>query len=105
LSPSWFLVSACRFLSGFGIGGLLVTSVILIAELWAGKNKAIVQGIVSLSMPVGFFAAGTINNLTEDWRSAFWIGAIPLLLSFVAAFTLPESGKWKTNKQNINKNE
>lgn len=99
LSSSWFLVSVCRFLSGFGIGGVLVTTVILIGELWTGKKIAIIQGIVSLAVPVGFFAAGAINNLTENWRIAFWIGLIPLLLVPIAAFALPESDKWKTNKQ------
>lgn len=97
LSSSWLLVSIFRFFSGFGIGGVLVTTVILIAELWSTKKVAIVQGIVSLAMPVGFFAAGAINNLTDDWKTAFWIGAAPLLLSVIAVFTLPESEKWKTN--------
>lgn len=95
LSSSWLLVSICRFFSGFGIGGVLVTTVILIAEIWKDKKRAIIQGIVSLAMPVGFFAAGAINNITEDWRTAFWIGIIPLLLAVIAAFTLPESEKWK----------
>jgi MFS family permease len=98
LSSSWFLISICRFFSGFGIGGVLVTSVILIAELWKDKKRAIVQGIVSLAMPVGFFAAGAINNLTEDWRKAFWIGIAPLLLAVIAVFTLPESVKWKEDR-------
>ena len=98
LSSSWFLVSVCRFFSGFGIGGVLVTTVILISELWTIKKVAIIQGIVSLAMPVGFFAAGALNNLTEEWRMAFWIGIIPLLLAVVAIFTLPESEKWKENK-------
>jgi len=98
LSSSWFLVSICRFFSGFGIGGVLVTTVILIAELWKDKKGAIIQGIVSLAMPVGFFAAGAINNFTEDWRTAFWIGIVPLLLATIAAFTLPESEKWKENR-------
>lgn len=97
LSSSWLLVSISRFFSGFGIGGVLVTTVILIAELWSEKKIAIVQGIVSLAMPVGFFAAGAINNFTGDWKTAFWIGIAPLLLSVVAAFILPESEKWKTN--------
>ena len=105
LSSSWLLVSLCRFLSGFGIGGVLVTTVILISELWTDKKRAIIQGIVSLAMPVGFFAAGAINNLTEDWRTAFWIGILPLLLVIIAAFTLPESQKWKTNKQEIKQNK
>lgn len=106
LSSSWLLVSICRFFSGFGIGGVLVTTVILIAELWNDKEVAIIQGIVSLAMPVGFFAAGAINNFTEDWRTAFWIGIVPLLLAVIAAFTLPESEKWKENrsasKQKVN---
>ena len=105
LSSSWLLVSVCRFLSGFGIGGVLVTTVILIAELWTDKKRAIIQGIVSLAMPVGFFAAGAINNLTEDWRTAFWIGILPLLLAIIAAFTLPESEKWKTHKQGLKQNK
>jgi MFS family permease len=98
LSPSWFLVSVCRFFTGFGIGGLLVTATVFIEELWSDKKKAIVQGIVALAMPVGFFAAGAINNLSKDWRPAFWLGAVPILLSLAAVFILPESGKWKTDK-------
>jgi MFS family permease len=105
ISSSWFIVSACRFLTGFGIGGLMVTSVILIAELWTDRKRAIIQGIVSLAMPVGFFAAGTINNLTEDWRTAFWIGLVPLLLALLSVFSLPESEKWKTNKRIIAQKE
>jgi MFS family permease len=105
LSSSWFLVSICRFFSGFGIGGVLVTTVILIAELWKDKTRAIIQGIVSLAMPVGFFAAGAINNFTEDWRTAFLIGIIPLLLAIIAAFTLPESEKWKDNRSGSKQKE
>ena len=103
LSSSWLLVTICRFLSGFGIGGVLVTTVILIAELWPEKKAAIVQGIVSLAMPVGFFAAGAINNFTEDWKTAFLIGIAPLLLAVIAIFLLPESEKWKADKKEINK--
>lgn len=105
LSSSWFLVSICRFLSGFGIGGVLVTTTILVGELWPEKKKAVMQGIVSVAMPVGFFAAGAINNFTEDWRTAFWIGLAPLALAVFAYFTLPESQKWKADKQSVQKNE
>lgn len=104
-SSSWLLVTVCRFFSGFGIGGVLVTTVILIAELWKEKKVAIVQGIVSLAMPVGFFAAGAINNFTKDWQTAFLIGVVPLLLAVIAAFILPESEKWKLSKNELkNKN-
>ncbi|HRI19857.1 MAG TPA: MFS transporter [Panacibacter sp.] len=100
LASSWSLVSMCRFLSGFGIGGVLVTTTILVAELWSDKKRAVVMGIVSVAMPVGFFVAGAINNFMADWRSAFWTGIIPLALAIIAIFILPESEKWKTDKQN-----
>ncbi len=105
LSSSWFLVSVCRFIAGFGIGGVLVTTTILVSELWPQKKKAVVLGIVSLAMPVGFFAAGAINNFTEDWRTAFWIGLAPLLLAVIAYFILPESGEWESDKQSVKKKE
>ena len=101
LSSSWFLVSICRFLSGFGIGGVLVTTTVFVSELWPEKKKAVVLGIVSLAMPVGFFAAGIINNFTEDWRTAFWIGLVPLAIAVISYFILPESTEWKTDKQSV----
>jgi MFS family permease len=105
LSSSWFLVSLCRFLAGFGIGGVLVTTTVIVAELWPEKRKAVILGFVSLAMPVGFFAAGVINNFTEDWHTAFRIGIIPVALAVIASFILPESEKWKADKQTINRND
>jgi MFS family permease len=101
LAPSWMLVSVCRFFSGFGIGGVLVTTTILVAELWPSKKVAVIQGMVSLAMPVGFFVAGAINNFTEDWRGAYWIGSVPLLIAIIAFFIIPESAKWKAEKTSI----
>ncbi|TMI68263.1 MAG: MFS transporter [Bacteroidetes bacterium] len=98
VSSSWSLVVVSRFLSGFGIGGVMVIAVILVAELWTGKSIAVIQGFISLAMPLGFFAAGAINNLIANWRSAFWIGILPVLLAIIAAFYLPESEKWKTGR-------
>lgn len=99
VSSSWMLVAVCRFFSGFGIGGLLVTSTVLIAELWSDKMRAIVLGFVSLAMPVGFFVAGAINNFTEHWRSAFGIGIAPLTMAMIAFFFVPESQKWKSGSK------
>jgi MFS family permease len=105
LSSYWFLVSACRFFTGFGIGGVIVTTTVFVSELWDEKKKAVVLGMVSLAMPVGFFAAGIINNFTEDWHTAFWVGLIPLLLAIIAYFTLPESAEWKGDKKSVKKKE
>lgn len=105
LSTSWFLVSVCRFFTGFGIGGLLVTATVYIEELWNEKKKAIVQGMVALAMPVGFFEAGAINNFSQDWRTAFWIGIVPTLLALIAVFILPESENWENGRLSSSQKE
>lgn len=96
LAPSWWLVTGCRFCSGFGVGGVLVTTTILVSELWTGKPRAIALGILSISIPVGIFSAGLINRLLPLWRQAFLVGALPLTIGILALFLL--KGDTRTEK-------
>src|SRR5579872_885052 len=36
-APWWWLVAAYRLLAGFGVGGVLVTTTMLVSESWTGK--------------------------------------------------------------------
>jgi len=99
-SGSWILVSAFRFLTGFGVGGVLVTTNILICELWPDKKRAVALGIVSAAMPVGFIAAGAMNNLLSDWHNAFLTGLIPITLALISIPFLAESEGWKSKAEN-----
>jgi MFS family permease len=94
-ATSWWLVTGCRFLSGFGVGGVLVTTTMMVSESWTGKGRAVALGILSISIPVGIFSAGLINYLLPQWRLAFLTGAIPLVAAGVALFRLKETDKWK----------
>ena len=93
-APTWFLVSVCRFFSGFGVGGVLVTTTILVSETWSGKKRAVALGILSISIPVGIFSAGLINYFLPGWREAFLIGAVPLVLAIGGLFVLREPAGW-----------
>jgi MFS family permease len=95
-APSWWLVTGCRLLSGFGVGGVLVTTTMMVSESWTGKGRAVALGILSISIPVGIFSAGLINYLLPQWRLAFLTGAIPLVAASAALFFLKEPDKWKT---------
>ena len=46
LSPTWFLVVLCRFLSGFGIGGVLVITTMLVSEGYQEKKREVLLGIL-----------------------------------------------------------
>lgn len=86
-SPSWWTITVCRFCSGFGVGGVLVTTTILVSELWTGKPRAVALGILSISIPLGIFSAGLINFLLPLWRQAFLVGGIPLAIGVLGLFT------------------
>ncbi|HET9825692.1 MAG TPA: MFS transporter, partial [Chitinophagaceae bacterium] len=97
-SSSWLMVGIYRFLTGFGIGGVIVTTNILISELWPERKRAVALGIVSAAMPVGFIIAGAMNNLLPNWHNAFLAGIVPMAVSVLSIFILTESANWKKNK-------
>lgn len=100
-SSSWLAAGIYRFFTGFGVGGVILTTNILIAEIWPAKNKAIALGIVSAAMPVGFIVAGAMNYVLPGWHNAFLTGLIPLAVAFVGFAILPESDSWKEHKQPV----
>lgn len=99
---SWVLVGVFRFLTGFGVGGVIVTTNILICEIWPERKRAVALGIVSAAMPVGFIVTGIMNNVLGNWRDAFLTGLIPMAVALVAAFVLSESESWSKNKSSNN---
>jgi predicted MFS family arabinose efflux permease len=102
MSPTWFLVVLCRFLSGFGIGGVLVITTMLVSEGYQEKKREVLLGILSISIPVGIFSAGLLTYFVSQWRYAFIVGAIPVMLSGMAALFFTESEKWIEAKKNEN---
>ena len=99
--PNWWAVVICRFFSGFGLGGVLVTGTTIMMEEWPKKTRAIFMGILSISIPVGIFSAGVIDYFVSSWRHAFLIGIFPLLIAIISIWLLKESESWKRSGTNI----
>ena len=91
----WMLVVGLRFFSGSGLGGILVSTTVIIAEVWTARKKNIALGILSVTIPVGIFATGLITYSFPDWRSGFLFGILPLVLLFIAWFYMKESEEWR----------
>ncbi len=94
LMQNWWGIVLCRFMSGFGMGGLLVLSFTLISEVWPGKTRAVFTGILSISIPVGIFSAGAINYFVSSWRQGFMVGIIPLVIAIAGFWLVSESELW-----------
>ena len=51
LSSHWLGILACRFLSGFGVGGVSVAAYTLLSEVWPEKSRPVFIGILSIAFP------------------------------------------------------
>jgi MFS family permease len=101
----WEGVVIFRFLSGVGMGGILVVTNTYMSEVWPEKSKAIFIGILSVSFPIGIFSAGLINYLVSGWREGFLVGLIPCALAVAAYFCLKESPQWLASRHKKSSNE
>jgi MFS family permease len=99
--PNWWAVVICRFFSGFGLGGVLVTTTTLMMEEWPKKSRAIFVGILSISIPIGIFSAGVIDYFVSSWRQGFLVGIVPVAIALLSLGLLKESKKWKYDRQSV----
>jgi MFS family permease len=99
--PDWWAVVICRFFSGFGLGGVLVTTTTLMIEEWPQKTRAIFIGILSIAIPVGIFSAGVIDYFVSSWRQGFLVGIFPVGIALLAIWLLRESKKWSYDRKEI----
>lgn len=95
---SWTWLVALRFMTGIGVGGVLLVATVIVAEVWPSSQKGIALGILSICFPVGIFSAGLITYNIPDWHQAFLTGAVPLLLVVIGHFLVRETTDWQQEK-------
>ncbi|WP_192347767.1 MFS transporter [Algoriphagus sp. Y33] len=98
---SWEVLVGLRLLGGIAVGGVMVITMTLLSEVWPAKTRSVVMGIVSIGFPVGIFSSGLVNLWVNDWRQAFFIGVLPLILAAISYVHLKESTKWELSQLNI----
>jgi MFS family permease len=99
LAQDWHQLALCRFLTGLGIGGELVSISTFLAEVWPARSRAIAIGALITSYQAGVFIAGAINTAFHGWREAFWIGVLPAILVVFLRMALRESDRWVEAKE------
>lgn len=88
-----------RFFVGLGLGAELPVASTYVSEFAPARNRGRLIVILeafwavgwTLSALIGFFV---IPNLTDGWRWAFAIGAIPAIYALIIRWGLPESPRW-----------
>ncbi|MBV8844280.1 MAG: MFS transporter [Bryobacterales bacterium] len=86
---------AIRFIAGIGLGGIMPNAVSLVGEYSPRRARVPVMMVVgncfSAGAAIGGFVAAQLIQ-SYGWRSVFYFGgSIPLAISLVMLFALPES--------------
>ena len=115
-------IAALRFVASLGMGGEWSLGVALVNEIWPGKNRAVIAGLIGAAANVGYLLVAVLSmvllsfiatakgmflgiGLSEEvttrllansaWRFLMISGALPSLLIFFILLFVPESAKWK----------
>lgn len=97
LSTSFAMLVACRFATGFGLGGELPAASTLVSEFspigTRGRNVVLLESFWAW----GWIAAALVAYLlipVYGWRVAFFVGAAPALFAAVLRRQVPESPRY-----------
>ena len=90
-----------RILTGAGVGGILLVATVYIAEVWPAQSRPVAIGVLSTMFPVGLIGTGALVGGITNWKSAFFIGIIPVVMAGLIGWLLPESGVWKAGKNTV----
>ncbi len=115
-------IAILRFIASLGMGGEWSLGVALVNEIWPGKSRAVIAGLIGAAANVGFLLVALLSmalvgfvsgvgsmlsgmGVSEQWidhllRNSAWrflmiSGALPALLIFFIRMFVPESEKWR----------
>ena len=97
------ILSAYRFFTGLGIGGMLASINAMAAEYSNARHKNLAVTIMAAGYPVGAIIGGAVSSellAHYDWRSVFLFGAGATAVFFpLVWFLLPEAIEFLTHKR------
>jgi sugar porter (SP) family MFS transporter len=102
LSENFATLIVARLLGGFGVGAVLITAPMYIAEIspsaWRGRMVSFNQLFIVLGALTAFLSNYFIVRFGDaadwNWRWMLGIGLIPAVPYFFALLVVPESPRW-----------
>lgn len=99
LSNSIHTLAIFRFLLGLGMGGEWTTGAALIAEVWPPEHRGKALGLMQSAWAIGEMIAAAVvfivvNRFGLGWRTVFFVGILPALVTLWIRRDVPESSIW-----------
>ncbi|HEX2612004.1 MAG TPA: MFS transporter [Fibrobacteria bacterium] len=113
-------IAGLRFLAALGMGGEWALGVALVMEIWPGKSRPLMAGLIGAAANVGFLSVALMSLALQGiiasvgsflhavlpdataaallangaWRMLFLLGATPAFLTLFIRVFVPESEAW-----------
>ncbi|XP_010768095.1 solute carrier family 22 member 7-like [Notothenia coriiceps] len=94
LSYNFIMFAVMRFLTGFGIAGISITSIVLCIEWVDIKHRTKVGVLMSLDWSIFTALLPVVAYFVNDWRVLTATATSPLILAMISWWWLPESARW-----------
>jgi MFS family permease len=105
LSRSVLTLAVFRFILGLGMGGEWNTGATLVAETWPMELRAKAISIVQSSWAIGYALAALTTGIVlhyANWRTAFFVGILPAVVTLWIQRQVPESEMWERRRAERN---
>src|SRR5262245_3202622 len=100
---SAFQLAVFRIFLGLGMGGEWASGAALVSESYPDRHRSKALGFMQSAWAIGFMLAAVVNWLVQDvaglgWRSVFFVGVAPALLTLWIRRDVREPEKWHAAK-------
>ncbi|XP_027799836.2 solute carrier family 22 member 11 isoform X1 [Marmota flaviventris] len=93
-SPNFFIYCSLRFLSAFGLAGLILTLSTLMVEWTTTHKRAVSMTILGCTFSTGQMALAGLAFALRDWRDLQLAVSVPFFAISLISWWLPESARW-----------
>ncbi|XP_034407921.1 solute carrier family 22 member 7-like [Cyclopterus lumpus] len=91
---SYIVFAVLRFLTGFGLTGIIANVVVIGIEWVDTRHRACIGVVGSLSWSVGNMLLAGLAYLINDWRTLTMVVTAPLGFAVLTWWWIPESARW-----------
>jgi len=99
LATTAIQLAVFRIFLGLGMGGEWASGAALVSETWPDRHRSKALGFMQSAWAIGFMLAAVVNWLIQDvagldWRSVFFVGVLPAVLTLWIRRSVPEPARW-----------
>lgn len=100
---SYVVFAVLRFLTGFSLTGISITSIVLSIEWVDTGHRSFIGVIGSLAWSLGNMLLAAFAFLVTDWRSLIMAVTAPLGFAVLTWWWIPESARWLLANGNVDR--